>query len=56
MLVGLGVKPMMDFSFLNKAFGILSERTWQILNQLLSQYAKEQEKISSEKLRMDTTL
>ena len=24
---GLGIKPMMDYSFLNKAFGILSERT-----------------------------
>ena len=54
--VGLGIKPMMDFSFLNKAFGILSEQTWQTLNQLLAQYAKEQEKISSEKLRMDTTV
>ena len=54
--VGLGIKPMMDFSFLNKAFGILSDKTWQALNQLLAQYAKEQEKISSEKLRMDTTV
>ena len=54
--VGLGIKPMMDFSFLNKAFGILSEQTWQTMNQLLAQYAKEQEKISSEKLRMDTTV
>ncbi|MDT8302665.1 MAG: hypothetical protein RQ760_14370, partial [Sedimentisphaerales bacterium] len=26
--VGLGIKPMMDYSFLNKAFGILSDRTW----------------------------
>ena len=54
--VGLGIKPMMDFSFLNKAFGILSDKTWQTLNRLLAQYAKEQEKISSEKLRMDTTV
>jgi IS5 family transposase len=54
--VGLGIQPMVDFSFLNKAFGILSERTWQALNRLLAQYAKEQEKISSEKLRMDTTV
>lgn len=54
--VGLGIKPMMDFSFLNKAFGILSEHTWQTMNRLLAQYAKTQEKISSEKLRMDTTV
>ena len=54
--VGLGIKPMMDFSFLNKAFGILSDETWKTMNQMLAQYAKAQEKISSEKLRMDTTV
>ena len=54
--VGLGIKPMMDYSFLNKTFGILSDRTWKIMNKVLAQYAKEQEKISSEKLRMDTTV
>jgi len=54
--VGLGIKPMMDFSFLNKAFGILSDQTWQTMNLVLAQYAKRQEKISSEKLRMDTTV
>jgi IS5 family transposase len=54
--VGLGIKPMMDYSFLNKAFGILSDRTWKIMNRVLAQYAKEQEKISSEKLRLDTTV
>jgi len=54
--VGLGIKPMMDFSFLNKAFGILSDETWQTMNRVLAQYAKGQEKITSEKLRMDTTV
>lgn len=54
--VGLGIKAMMDYSFLNKAFGILSDRTWKIMNRVLAQYAKEQEKISSEKLRLDTTV
>ena len=54
--VGLGIKPMMDYSFLSKAFGILSDRTWKAMNKVLAQYAKEQEKISSEKLRMDTTV
>jgi len=46
---GLGVKPMMDYSF-------LSEKTWETMNSVLAQYAKEQEKISSEKMRMDTTV
>jgi IS5 family transposase len=54
--VGLGIKSMMDYSFLNKAFGILSDRTWEAMNKVLAQYAKEQEKISSEKLRLDTTV
>ena len=54
--VGLGIKPMMDYSFLNKAFGILSEKTWKAMNKVLAQYAKQQEKISSEKLRLDTTV
>lgn len=53
---GLGVKPMMDYSFLNKAFGILSDRTWKTMNKVLARYAKGQEKISSEKLRLDTTV
>jgi IS5 family transposase len=54
--VGLGIKPMMDYSFLNKAFSILREPTWQAMNQVLAKYAKQQEKISSEKLRLDTTV
>ena len=54
--VGLGIKPMMDFSFLDKAFCVLSDRTWETMNRVLAEYAKEQEKISSEKLRLDTTV
>ena len=54
--VGLGIKPMMDYSFLNKAFCILSDKTWQTMNQVLARYAKQQGKISSEKLRLDTTV
>jgi IS5 family transposase len=53
---GLGIKAMMDYSFLNKAFGLLSERTWKAMNNVLAEYAKQQEKISSEKLRLDTTV
>jgi IS5 family transposase len=54
--VGLGIKPIMDFSFLDKAFCVLSVQTWETMNRVLAQYAKEQEKISSEKLRLDTTV
>lgn len=54
--VGLGIEPMMDYSFLDKAFCVLSEKTWEAMNRLLAQYAKQQQKISSEKLRLDTTV
>jgi IS5 family transposase len=54
--VRLGINPMMDYSFLNKAFGVLREATWQAINQVLAQYAVEQGMISPEKLRMDTTV
>jgi len=54
--VGLGVKSMMDYSFLNKAHSTLSEQTWKGMNQVLAQYAAQNEKISHQKLRLDTTV
>ena len=51
-----GVVPMMDFSFLSKANSILRESTWEAINQALAQYALDQRKITSEKLRLDTTV
>ena len=54
--VGLGAKPMMDYTFLSKAFGSLSEETWQAMNRALSRYAAEENKITGEKLRLDTTV
>src|SRR3972149_4995557 len=54
--VRLGVKHMMDYSFLNKAYGIISEKTWEAINQVVARYAAEQGKISSEKLRIDPTV
>jgi IS5 family transposase len=54
--VGLGFfKPMMDFSFLGKAFAALSEETWQAVNESLAQYAKDEAWLTGEKLRTDTT-
>lgn len=54
--VQLGIKPMMDAGFLCKGYGCLSEHTWEEINRLLGGYAKEEEKISGEKLRMDSTV
>ena len=42
--VGLGVKSMMDFTFLDRAFCVLSEQTWEAMNGVLARYAKEQDK------------
>ena len=53
--VRLGNKPVMDFTFLCKAFGVIREQTWKILNKTLSHYARDAKKISAEKLRVDTT-
>jgi IS5 family transposase len=54
--VRLGPIAMMDFSFLNKAFGVIGQETWDTLNHVVAKYAVQQGKISSEKLRMDTTV
>jgi IS5 family transposase len=53
--VRLSNKPVMDFTFLCKAFGVIKAQTWKKLNALLSQYACDAEKITPEKLREDTT-
>ena len=53
--IKLGNKVMMDFTFLCKAFTALSEETWKAINESLSGYAKKEEKITAEKLRLDTT-
>lgn len=54
--VKLGLKPMMDYTFLCRAFNALSAETWKAMNQLLSGYAKAEEKITGEKVRLDTTV
>jgi len=53
--VKLGNKAMMDFTFLCKAYAALSEQTWKAINEALSAYAKKEQKITAEKLRIDTT-
>ena len=54
--VRLGVRPTMDFTFLNKAYGTLSETTLQKMNGILSHYALEQEKIRPDRQRLDSTV
>jgi IS5 family transposase len=47
---------MMDYTFLCKAYGVLKLETWQSINESLSGYALEEEKITEEKVRVDTTV
>ena len=54
--VGLGPRPMMDYTFLSRAFACLTPSTWEVINQELTVYAILEEKISGEKLRVDTTV
>ena len=53
--VRLGFKTTMDYTFLSRALGALSEETLIAMNYILSRYAVENEFISGEKQRMDTT-
>jgi len=54
--VRLGVKPTMDFTFLNRAFTALQAPTLLVMNTVLANYAITAEMISGEKQRMDTTV
>jgi transposase, IS5 family len=54
--VKLGVKQMMDYTFLCKAYNALTPETWKTMNNVLSGYAKDEDKITSEKIRVDTTV
>ncbi len=54
--VKLGIKPMMDYSFLCRAYGVLREETWKAMNDAMSIYAKKEEKITDEKIRVDSTV
>jgi transposase, IS5 family len=54
--VRLGVKPTMDFTFLNRAYTALQAATLDTMNAVLTGYAITEELISGEKQRMDTTV
>ena len=54
--VRLGIKPAMDFTFLNRAYSALGATTIDTMNSVLTGYAITEEMISREKQRMDTTV
>ena len=53
--VRLGVKPMMDFTTLDKLKNALRPATWKRINHALAQHAVSEERVSGDRLRLDTT-
>jgi IS5 family transposase len=53
--VRLGIKPMMDFTTLDKLKNALLPKTWKQINRLLAQHAVDGKKITGDRLRLDTT-
>lgn len=54
--VGIENGKMMDFTTLCKMFKAIRPETWKKINDLLTAYALDREKISGEELRRDTTV
>jgi IS5 family transposase len=53
--VRLGVKPMMDFTTLDKLKNALRLKTWKKINRLLAHHAVGEKQITGDRLRLDTT-
>lgn len=49
-------KPTIDFTLLNKAFGVMQAETWETINYLLALDAVSKETISIDAVRTDTTV
>jgi IS5 family transposase len=49
-------RPVMDYSFLDKCFLAIEPKTWKRVNELLGQYGVEQEAVSTNVIRTDTTV
>jgi len=52
----LGNRPVMDFTFLDKAFKAIRPQTWKRINEALCGYAQEQKRIDPTAIRVDTTV
>lgn len=54
--VRLGTRSVMHFTLLDRAFKAIAPATWDKINAALTTYAQEQDRVSAEKLRVDTTV
>ena len=53
--VGIPTGPVMDYTTLQKVYKAIRPETWKKINELLGQYALDQEFIQGDALRVDTT-
>ena len=49
-------KPTIDYTLLNKAFGVLQSETWEMINHLLALEAVSEDTLSIDHVRTDTTV
>jgi len=54
--VRLGNRPVMDFTFLDRAFKAIRPGTWKKINEALTRHATETERIDPRAIRVDTTV
>lgn len=52
----LGNRPVMDFTFLDKAFKVIRPETWKKINEVFAKYAVETKRIDPSAIRVDTTV
>ena len=52
----LGNRPVMDYSFLDRALKAIRPQTWQRINEALAGYARQNERIDPSAIRADTTV
>jgi IS5 family transposase len=52
----LGNRPVMDFTFLDRAFKVIRPETWKKLNEALAGYAVETKRMDPSAIRVDTTV
>jgi IS5 family transposase len=54
--IRFGSRPVMDYTTIDKAFKRIQTKTWEKMNELLTQYALGEGRIEPSTLRVDTTV
>src|SRR5690606_4084995 len=54
--IRLGMRPVPDFTFLNRAFKAITAETWKLINEELAGYAVKECKVNVSQIRVDSTV